>query len=789
MNKRSNKTLRTLFALAAVASATQVLAAERVELGHGKNASGTQSLVPGAQGAAALGLRAEDLRATRSQTYASGLVVTRHQQLFQGVPVWGHSIVEHRSGAKGIAAANSQFSGVMVNKIEQDLASARPTLSHADVLAQARGLARAIDARNEQVQLFVRLDEKNKAQLVYQVSLLSGQNKSLSRPFFLIDANTGTVIDRWDGLNHANGTGPGGNQKTGTYEYGSNGRPYLDVLQSGSTCKLENADVVTVNLNGGTSGSTAHSFTCPRNTVKQINGAYSPLNDGHHFGNVVFRMYRDWLNLRPLSQKLQMRIHYGSNYENAFWDGTAMHFGDGGSTFYPLVSLDVTAHEVSHGFTEQNSGLVYSRQSGGMNEAFSDMAGEAAEYYDRGSNDWLVGADIFKGSGALRYMDDPTKDGRSINHASRYTDSMDVHHTSGVYNKAFYTLSTKSGWNTRKSFEIFTDANRLYWTQNETFNNGSCGVMKAAQSRGYSVADVISAFNVVGVTCPNPPSDGLPAISSQPASATVTVGSTATFSVTATSDTALSYQWRKNGSAISGATSASYTTPATTTADNGALYSVVVTNAKGSVTSANATLTVKSSDTTLPVITSQPASVTVNAGSPATFSVTATSGSAMSYQWRKNGSAISGATSASYTTPATTTADNGALFSVVVTNANGSTTSGNATLTVNGGGTGGTTVTGTLSSGGSATYPSGSPGYHYSAGGGAFKMNLTGPSSADFDLYLYKWNGSSWSVVARSEGSTSTEAINYTGTAGYYYIEVYSYAGSGTFTLNYTLPK
>ena len=787
MSKSKTSALQGLFALAAVTVATQTLAAERIALGKGQQHA-TAALAGQAQGAAALGLRAEDLRALRSQTYGNGRVVTRHQQLHQGVPVWGHAIVEHRDGGKSLGAGSSHFTGVMVSKIEQDLASVRPALSQQSVLAQARGLARAVDSRQEQAQLFIRLDEQDRAQLVYRVSLLSGSEKTLSRPFFLINANTGAVIERWEGLNHADGTGPGGNQKIGSYEYGSSGRAFLDVTQSGSTCRLENADVVTVNLNGGTSGSTPHSFTCPRNTVKQINGAYSPLNDGHHFGNVVFRMYRDWLGLRPLTQKLQMRIHYGSSYENAFWDGTAMHFGDGASTFYPLVSLDVTAHEVSHGFTEQNSGLVYSRQSGGMNEAFSDMAGEAAEYFDRGNNDWLVGADIFKGSGALRYMDDPTKDGRSIGHASRYNDSMDVHHSSGVYNKAFYTLATKAGWNTRKAFEIFTDANRLYWTENETFNNGSCGVMKGAQSRGYSVADVISAFQVVGVTCPNPPSDGLPAISSQPASVTVTVGSTATFSVTATSDTALSYQWRKNGSNISGATSASYTTPATTSADNGALYSVVVTNAKGSVTSANATLTVKSSDATLPVITSQPASVTVNAGSPATFSVTATSSSAMSYQWRKNGSSISGATSASYTTPATTSADNGALFSVVVTNANGSTTSANATLTVNGG-TGGTTVTGYLADGDSVTYPSGSPGYHRSTAGGSFKLNLSGPAGVDFDLYLYKWTGSYWSVVARSEGSTSTEAINYSGSAGYYYIEVLSYSGSGNYSLTYTLPR
>src|SRR5688572_9676182 len=102
-----------------------------------------------------------------------------------------------------------------------------------------------------------------------------------------------------------------------------------------------------------------------------------------------------------------MKVHYRTSYENAFWDGSAMTFGDGASTFYPLVSLDVSSHEVSHGFTEQNSNLTYSGMSGGINEAYSDMAGEAAEFFMKGTNDWLVGAQIFKGTGALRYMNNP----------------------------------------------------------------------------------------------------------------------------------------------------------------------------------------------------------------------------------------------------------------------------------------------------------------------------------------------------------------------------------------------
>ena len=80
------------------------------------------------------------------------------------------------------------------------------------------------------------------------------------------------------------------------------------------------------------------------------------MNDGYYFGGVIFGMYKDWYGIAPLKNQLVMRMHYGSNYENAFWNGIAMTFGDGGRMFHPLVSLDVSAHEVSHGFTEQNSG-------------------------------------------------------------------------------------------------------------------------------------------------------------------------------------------------------------------------------------------------------------------------------------------------------------------------------------------------------------------------------------------------------------------------------------------------
>src|SRR5207244_3639727 len=172
-----------------------------------------------------------------------------------------------------------------------------------------------------------------------------------------------------------------------------------------------------------------------------------------------------------------------------------------------------------------------------------------------------------------------------------------------------------------------------------------------------------------------------PSISLRPLSQTVTAGQPASFSVTAAGTAPLSYQWNKNGAAISGATSSTYATAATTSSDNGAQFTVVVSNAAGSATSSAAMLTV-SAAAVAPSITAQPLSQTVTAGQPASCPFTVPGTAPLSYQWNKNGAAISGATSSTYATAATTSSDNGAQFTVVVSNAAGSATSSAAMLTV-----------------------------------------------------------------------------------------------------------
>jgi hypothetical protein len=173
-----------------------------------------------------------------------------------------------------------------------------------------------------------------------------------------------------------------------------------------------------------------------------------------------------------------------------------------------------------------------------------------------------------------------------------------------------------------------------------------------------------------------------PTITTQPESQSVTVGAAAAFTVVASGTAPLSYQWSKNGTAIAGATTVNYTTPATVSGDNGSTFSVQVSNAAGSKTSNTATLTVTAA-AAAPTITTQPQSQSVTVGATANFTVVATGTAPLSYQWSKNGTAIAGATSASYTTPATVSGDSGSTFSVQVSNTAGSKTSNTGTLTVN----------------------------------------------------------------------------------------------------------
>ncbi|MGJ5897124.1 M4 family metallopeptidase [Streptomyces niveiscabiei] len=151
------------------------------------------------------------------------------------------------------------------------------------------------------------------------------------------------------------------------------------------------------------------------------------------------------------------RVHYGNGYNNAFWDDSCfcMTYGDGdGTQLGPLVSLDVAGHEMSHGVTSKTANLTYSGESGGLNEATSDIFGTLVEFHAANSNDqgdYLIGEKIVRpgfGRDALRYMDRPSRDANSADYWSSSVGGLDVHYSSGVANHFAYLLAEGSGTKT-----------------------------------------------------------------------------------------------------------------------------------------------------------------------------------------------------------------------------------------------------------------------------------------------------------------------------------------------------
>ncbi|MGI8745521.1 MAG: hypothetical protein ACR2NN_23700 [Bryobacteraceae bacterium] len=194
---------------------------------------------------------------------------------------------------------------------------------------------------------------------------------------------------------------------------------------------------------------------------------------------------------------------------------------------------------------------------------------------------------------------------------------------------------------------------------------------------GYDFTDGLWAFFSQFLTN----TQDSPKIVSQPVNNIQPSGQPASFWVAATGSARMSYQWQKNGVDIPGATANWFTTPATTLADNGAMFQAVVSNHAGSITSAPAMLRVNAAPAG-PTITTNPADQAAAAGQPVSFSVAATGVPPLSYQWKKNGVDLAGATAASYAVPAAITPDCGASFSVMVSDRTGSVSSTAATLTV-----------------------------------------------------------------------------------------------------------
>ncbi len=326
----------------------------------------------------------------------TGLATLHVDQRVFGIPVWGSDItltgrqkqspqrvygIALRGMAQALKHQRPRFGAERARQIAKRATGLKEDDSPAPAFLTGKG--------DQKPRLVIHAPRDGAPRLAWEVVLEGFIDGRMARPHVLVDAMNGKVLLQYNDLHDLRAPGVGGNEKTGCYKYGAGSMPPLPARRvKGGMCALSNK-VATVwdcqeqkNLNR----CILYRFDCSRSIEKRrVNGGCSPVNDAYFFGLITYRLYKEWYGTPPIRNKMNLLVHYDKGLENAFWNDRyqAMFFGDGRKTFYPLVALDVTAHEISHGYTAQHSGLIYREHSGSINEAFSDMAGETAEYYYR----------------------------------------------------------------------------------------------------------------------------------------------------------------------------------------------------------------------------------------------------------------------------------------------------------------------------------------------------------------------------------------------------------------------
>ena len=450
-----------------------------------------------------LGLREnEHMEISEHIKTVQGSEVWRLHEKYLGVPVFDISLTVSTDETGHLTG---DATGEFIQGIEEDISSVTAHLSESEALDIALREKGDKQFQNEilstKCEIVVYIDNSHKAHLAYKLEYLLENEKKVERPTFLIDANTGEILLNWNNLDTVARLveGVGGNEKMGLIYYDKKHRKsYL--TQIGDTCFLENDYVKVIDMHNGRMKNDTDpvSFLCRDDYYDEINGAFSPALDAYYGANTVSLMYREWYGMSPLDKQILFRVHFGLNFENAFWDGDSCTFGDGDDMLYPLTSLDVASHELGHGITERFSGLLYFDESGSINEAFSDMTGETAEAFDR-ENDWLIGSEITKLMEAMRYFEDPRSDNMSLIHYQNFTNTTDPHFGSGIYNHVFYIIVQEEQVPIKEAYRVFLLANQMYWHQRTTFTSGACDVMKAAYDLGKDLNIFRSAFERVGI--------------------------------------------------------------------------------------------------------------------------------------------------------------------------------------------------------------------------------------------------------------------------------------------------
>jgi len=455
----------------------------------------------------------------------------RFERLYKGLRVIGGDLIVHSGRGGRFQDASQSLKRLIDMPVQPGVSAASATRAALDAQpGQTRGLppTLVIHARGDL------------PALAWDVRVYGEQADGTPiEKHVIVDARNGRVLDAWDDIETGAAAGSGSgffdgsvvlttNQvKTNSFELrdpsrGSQYTTNMNNRTSGNGSLFTDAD----NIWGDGTLSNAQTIG--------VDAQYGTAMTWDYFKNVHGRT-----GIANNGKGAYNRVHYGNRYNNAFWsDGCfCMTYGDGdGTTFNPFTSLDVAGHEMSHGVTSRTAGLIYSGESGGLNESTSDIFGTMVEFYAKNANDqgdYLIGEKLFKngnGTMAIRSMIRPSADGRSADCWYSGVGSLDVHYSSGVGNHFFHLLSegttqgsptcqagdtrvasgsaSLSGIGNDKAAKIWYRALTVYMTSNTNYAAARTATVQAAKDlfetgTNPSVTErqaVEAAWNAVKVT-------------------------------------------------------------------------------------------------------------------------------------------------------------------------------------------------------------------------------------------------------------------------------------------------
>lgn len=457
----------------------------------------------------------DKLKVEKSEKDSLGFTHVKIGQYIAGIPVKDKFITIHYNKDGQV----TNITGQVENKIQNISQLGTKSLQAADAVEIAKKEFSYKELAYEPTVETIAYIKDGQAYKTYKVNI-KFYEPTIANYDVYIEASSGTILKKEDRIRYDGATTGTGIAVDGTTKniniYLSSGKYQLkDTSKASSKNQIL---TYTANSRQTEPGTLITNTTNTFNTETLKAGV-----SAHYYAGVVYDFYKNLFGRTSLDNNgmnLTSTVHYANKYNNAFWDGSQMVYGDGDGTTFTYLSgdLDVVGHEMTHGVTERTADLNYENQSGALNESMSDVLGVLIETYDKynvknsgtwkfNSADWVVGDSVYtpKISGdALRSLADPTlydQPDNLSNYVNTSSDNGGVHTNSGIPNKAAYLVAKSIG--NEKTAKIYYRALTEYMSSTTNFSGAKDALAQATTdlygSNSNEVNSIDSAFAAVGI--------------------------------------------------------------------------------------------------------------------------------------------------------------------------------------------------------------------------------------------------------------------------------------------------